>query len=818
MRVAAAVAALAGGAVIVAFLWALLGPLPADPAARLPAGPTVYLDRNGQLLYRSPADDRALALRVGLSAIPSSLRLATIATEDARFYARPIGLDPLALLRAGWQSLRSGRLTGGGSTIEEQLARQLYFAPAARRSRSPLRKLQEWVWALRLGRHYGHDRLLELYLNAVDYGNGAVGAEAAAQVYFGKPARDLDLAQAALLAGLVQAPSRYDPLRYPMAALARRREALGLMARRGYITPAQQAAAAAEPLALAPIQRPLLAPHFVALVRQQAQQALGAERVAAGGLVVRTTLDLGLQRAAEAAVAHRLELLKAHDVSDAAVVALDPQSGEILALVGGADYFDPARGGNVNAALALRQPGSAIKPVIYAAALIGGMTAASELDDVHQNFPAGEYGSFAPDDYDTTFHGPVPLRVALASSLNVPAVETLQRVGRDAALQVAARLGLGGLADSSARLSLALGGGETRLLDLTAAYAAFANGGLWQPSRTVTRVEDARGRTVLRPPRAQPQQAVSAQVAYLLTDILSDDDARALGFGYHSVLELNRPAAVKTGTTADFHDNWTVGYTPDLVVGVWTGNADGHPMRDVSGVSGAAPIWREVMERALAGKPVRPFVRPEGIISAVVCSPTGLLPGPDCPRPTAERFVEGTEPHEREQYYRALAVCAETGQLADAGCAGPIVSRVFPFPPPTLVPWMREAGVELPPIPPYFGLPGIGAPPTGTPGSSRTGAGAALVITSPDAGAVYHVTPAIPADEQRLPLGAVAALAGVTRVGFTIDGIPAGESTAPPYQVAWRLSAGDHLLRATAFDVAGAEVASASIRFAVLGP
>jgi len=412
----------------------------------------------------------------------------------------------------------------------------------------------------------------------------------------------------------------------------------------------------------------------------------------------------------------------------------------------------------------------------------------------------------------------VPLRVALASSLNVPAVETLQRVGRDAALQVAARLGLGDLADSGARLSLALGGGEVRLLDLTAAYAAFDNGGLWQPPLAVTRVDAGGGGAVFRPPPARPQQALSAQVAYLLTDMLSDDDARALGFGYHSVLELDRPAAVKTGTTSDFHDNWTVGYTPDLVVGVWTGNADGRPMRDISGVSGAAPIWRELMERAHAGKPARPFARPEGIVSEVVCSPTGLLPGPDCPRPTAERFIDGTQPREREQYYRALDICAATGRLADTGCAGPVVRRVFPFPPPALVPWLREAGVELPPVAPYVAPSGSSEQPLDTLARPAPGPGAALIITSPDAGAVYHITPALPAEAQRLPLGAEGAIVGIARVRFTIDGSPAGEADAPPYQVAWRLAPGDHLLRVAALDAASAELAAASIVFTVLGP
>lgn len=807
---AIAVVALATGAVTV-FLWALLGALPAEPSARLPASPAVFLDRNGLVLYALPANGQELRLWTPLGQIAPAARRATLATEDGRFYQRPIGLDPLAMARAAWNGLFSGGSAGGGSTIEEQLARTLYLAPAQRGERSLGRKAQEWVWALRLGHRFSHDRLLELYLNAVDYGNGAAGIEAAAQIYFGKPARDLDLAESALLAGLPQSPTRYDPLRYPQAALARRNQVLALMRSHGQISRTEQRAAAAEPLGLAPRQHPLEAPHFVALVRAQLEQRLGSGRVAAGNLVVQTTLDLGLQRTAEETVTRRLADLNEHDVNDAALVALDPRTGELLALVGGADYFDPARGGAFDAALAPRQPGSAIKPVIYAAALGSGLTAASELDDVHQSF-AGDDAAYAPSDYDNTFHGPVTLRVALASSLNVPAVEAFARTGREPVLRTASALGLDSLAQSAAGLSLALGGGEVPLLDLTAAYGAFGQGGVWRRPLAYTRVLDGGGRTLLA---AEPEsrQALSPEVAYLLTDILADDDARALGFGYHSALELDRPAAVKTGTTSDFRDNWTIGYTPQLVVGVWTGNADGHPMRDVSGVSGAAPIWREVMERALAGRPAQSFTRPDGLTFVTVCPPTGLLPGPDCPHPAGEWFVAGSEPAATEQYYRALQLCPATGLLYSNACSAPPVRRVFPFPSPELVPWMRAAGIELPPLPPYADVP---VPPGASLPSDKSPADAArAVILSPDGGSTYHISSELPRAQQAL-IFEVAAVPGVASVRLSVDGTVVATLQEPPYRTAWQLEPGTHRFTAEALAADGSVLARNEVTVAVV--
>ena len=432
---------------------------------------------------------------------------------------------------------------------------------------------------------------------------------------------------------------------------------------------------------------------------------MGEAAVAQGDLRVYTSLDLDLQQSAQAAVAWHVGQLKDRNVTNGAVVAIDPQTGQVLAMVGSADYFDADIDGAVNLTLAERQPGSSIKPVVYAAALEAGFTPASPLLDVPTTLKTRRGEPYAPNNYDFTFHGVVPLREALASSYNVPAVRVLAAIGVERAFEMGRRLGLTTFRDPSRYdLSLTLGGGEVRLLDLTAAYAAFAIGGVRVDPVAVLRVEDSAGNVLYEAPPPSREPVVSPQTAYLISDILSDNDARAPAFGLNSPLRLDRPAAAKTGTTTDFRDNWTVGYTPQLAVGVWVGNADNSPMRNVSGVDGAAPIWRDVMETALKGEPAEAFAEPEGIEQASVCLPSGLLPTPYCQRQRTEVFAAGTAPTAQDDYYRPVLVCDATGQAVtpgDTSCPGSASERVFAFVPLEAIPWAREAGIALPPLPPY---------------------------------------------------------------------------------------------------------------------
>ncbi|MDE3096258.1 MAG: penicillin-binding protein 1C [Chloroflexota bacterium] len=801
-------------AIAAVLAWAAfyLAPLPPPPAAPALPESTKILDASGRVLYDSsgPADTRSTY--VPLRDLPVRLRQAVVATEDASFYDNP-GVDLRAIARAAFTDLVHGQVRSGGSTITQQLARNLYFDPQQRASENPLRKIREALLALRIDRSMSKDRVLELYLNRVYFGNLAYGVESAARTYFGKGARDLDLAESALLVGLLQSPASYDPFTHAGAARARQATVLGRMVATGDITRAEAAAASAEPLRFNPRPFPIEAPHFVAWVRQLLPGLVGTGAVAAGGLRVYTTLDLDLQRAAQTAVDRQVAALKDHNLTDGAVVAIDPATGAVRAMVGSADYFDASIDGAYNVALAERQPGSSIKPIIYAAALEAGFTPASELLDIPTTLQTRQRQPYAPNNYDMTFHGPVPLREALASSYNVPAVRVLAAVGIDRAVALGRRMGLTTFGDPARYdLSLTLGGGEVRLLDLTAAYAGFAAGGVRVDPVAVLRVEDAGGRVLYRAPAPARERVVSPATAYLIGDILSDSDARAPGFGYNSPLQLDVRAAVKTGTTTDFRDNWTVGYTRDLVVGVWAGNADNTPIRDVSGVDGAAPIWRDVMNSAATGHPPRAFVQPPGIERVAVCLPSGLLPTPACPRQRLELFAAGTAPVRADDYYREVSVCDATG-VPEAGCAGATTVRVYAFVPSEAIPWARAAGVPLPPVPPYE-LTGAVAPAAG---GAIPAHAPALRLVSPAAGVTLHLTRALRPQDQAIAVEAVPS-AAVRWVELYVDGARIGRTASAPYRVNWQVSAGTHAFRARALASDGTELWSGTTTIFVEAP
>lgn len=802
---------------LLAYAALYLAPLPAAPEPGALPQSTKILDREGRLLYDSAGSTDAHHTYMPIDQMPARLKQAVIATEDSSFYSNP-GIEPRAIMRAAFTNLRHGEARSGGSTITQQLARNLYFDPKERASTSPLRKIREAVLALRLDRSLSKDEILEQYLNRVHFGNLAYGVEAAAHTYFGKGTRDLDLAESALLAGLLQSPAGYDPFTRMEAAKARQRVVLGRIVEEGYISQEEADAAWAEPLALNPTPFPIEAPHFVAWVQQQLPGLVGEDAVARGDLRVYTSLDLDLQRSAQAAVIAHVAELEDHNVANGAVVAIDPATGEVLAMVGSADYFDAGIDGAVNMALAERQPGSSIKPVVYAAALEAGFTPASPLLDVPTSLATRNGDPYAPNNYDFTFHGVVPLREALASSYNVPAVRVLAAIGIDRALEMGRRLGLTSLRDPSRYdLSLTLGGGEVRLLDLTAAYAAFAAGGTRVDPVAVMRVEDSAGNVLYEAPPAGRERVLSPETAYLISDILSDNEARAPGFGLHSPLRLGRPAAVKTGTTGDFRDNWTVGYTPDLAVGVWAGNADNSPMRRISGVDGAAPIWRDVMTTALIGLPPKQVPEPEGIRRVLVCLPSGLLPTPYCQRQRPELFAAGTVPTEEDDYYRPVLVCDATGEAVmsgDGGCPGAVSERVFSFVPLEAIPWARQAGVALPPLPPYS------AAPVPSPGGLANAPGAgqtALRLVSPADGAVLHLSRELRPEDQALAIEALAAMEA-RYVELYVDGAPIASASAAPYRALWQLREGVHELQARAVDAAGNETWSDPVTVTVLPP
>ncbi|HZY44579.1 MAG TPA: PBP1A family penicillin-binding protein, partial [Anaerolineae bacterium] len=638
---------------------------------------TKIVDRYGRLLYEIADPHRGKHTPVKLSDIPPYCQQATIATEDANYYSHP-GVDVVGILRAVWINLQGGEVLSGGSTITQQLARNLLLSPEERSQRTITRKLRESILAWRITQQFSKDDILDLYLNEVYYGNLAYGIEAAAQTYFGKPVGQLDLAECALLGGLPQSPATYDPLIDLKAALVRQATVLDLMLKQNDITPDQLSLAKAETLHFASVPFPIEAPHFVAYVRQWLEDRYGLEAIYTQGLVVTTTLDLDLQNTAQSIAQRQIANLKkdqpdqpGKNVNDAAMLAMNPIDGEIYVMLGSPDYFDAQIDGAVNATIAHRQPGSSIKPLTYAAAFDptapDPLTPASMILDVRSSFPTREGDPYLPKNYDLTFHGPASARTALASSFNIPAVKVLQHVGLDRMIGLARNIGITTFGQPDRYgLALTLGGGEVRLIDMVAAYSAFANGGHKIDPVAVLQVSDATGSVLYKASPQQGAQVLDARVAYLITDILSDNTARAPGFGEYSVLRLDRPAAAKTGTTTDWRDNWTLGYTPDLVTGVWVGNADNKPMEHVSGVTGAGPIWHDFMLAALKGKPAQKFTRPAGLIDFDVCATSGLLPTPYCPFTQREVFIQGTQPTQPDNLYRPIKIDVATGLPATA--------------------------------------------------------------------------------------------------------------------------------------------------------
>lgn len=811
-------------------------PGPEQSRTRIQRPSTQILDRHGRLLYEVIDPNGSKQTPLPLDQMPTACRQAVIATEDKLFYEHP-GVDLLAIGRAVWQNTQAGTTVSGASTITQQLARNLLLDADERYEQTLRRKLREAWLAWRLEHVYSKDQLLELYLNQAYFGNFAVGIEAAAQAYFGVSARELDVAQCALLAGLLQSPSTYNPLIDPAAARNRQTVVLRLMTEQGYLDAQQADLARHEPLQYAATPFPIQAPHFVMFVNNWLERQFGSDAVLRGGLRVTTTLDLDWQNRAQAIAQRRLQDLRAdrkaspnRRVDNAALVALHPQTGQIVAMLGSPDYFDDRIQGNVNAALSLRQPGSAIKPLTYAAAFdpkraqAAGkppLTPATLVSDVRTAFPTREGDPYVPLNYDLQFHGPVLLRDALGSSFNVPAVKVLQHVGVPALVDLAQQLGISSfVAQDDFGLALTLGGGEVRLLELTAAYGAFANGGQRVVPTAVLQVADTEGNVLYHAAEAAANavqhQVLSPQVAYLITSILSDNNARLPTFGGHSLLRLtgDRPAAVKTGTTTDWKDNWTIGYTPDLVVGVWVGNADNTPMQGISGVTGAGPIWHDFMENVLRDQPMQTFTRPPGLVDVEICADSGQLATTLCPRTRWEVFLDGTQPTQADTMHQLVTLDSRTGQRATS--TTPAANRVYKnywVLPPDLLEWARAHGIEQPPP---LGAAGVtAAVRDSSPSTLGTLDTAPLVLTSPDAARVYRISPAQPLDTQEVKVVARGNVP-LRQVTILVNDQPLDSRDDSQLSTWWRLQPGQHTFQATGVTLDGKVVKSEPIVITVI--
>ncbi len=586
-------------------------PHPTELTARVPQVSTKIYDRNGNLLYKIYKDENRSI--VPLTQIPIHVRLSTLAAEDAEFYNNP-GFSIKGILRAIVQNAQSRSLQGG-STITQQLVKNVLLSP----EKTITRKIKEIVLSVEVEATYTKDQILEMYLNQVSYGGTAYGIEEAGEEYFGKNVKDIDLAEAAFLAGLPQSPTSYSPYgQNPELGINRQREVLHLMTVNKFITSAQEEEAAKEKLVFIPNKNQILAPHFVMYVRQMLVDKYGEDMVEKGGLEVTTSLDLPTQELSEKVVSEEVGKLKNLNVGNGAALVVKPQTGEILAMVGSANYFDNSHDGQVNVTTRLRQPGSSIKVVNYAYALESSKyTPATIINDSLITYVTPGSPPYSPVNYDGKYKGNINLRTALAESRNIPAVKVLASYGVSKMVAQGQTMGIESWTDPSKfGLSLTLGGGAVTALDMARVYSTLANQGKTPLLMPILTVKDYKGR-VLENNSPKVGQSLDQRVAFLLTNILSDNNARAPEFGLNSYLVIpNHPeVAVKTGTSNDLRDNWTDGYNQDYLVITWVGNNNNAPMsRIASGVTGASPIWNKIMSALLKDKTSVDWKVPDGVV------------------------------------------------------------------------------------------------------------------------------------------------------------------------------------------------------------
>jgi len=675
------------GPIIAVLVWIFWGlPLPTKLASNNFPVSTKILDRNGKLIYEIYTDQRRTP--VTLSDLPDYLKQATISIEDKDFYKHH-GFSYTGIVRAAYNIVFKRKLEGG-STLTQQLVKNALLTP----DRTIRRKIREFALTMVVESIYQKDQILEMYLNQIPYGSTAYGIEAASELYFNKQAKDLTLAEAALLAGLPAAPTRYSPFgAHPDLAKGRQETVLSRMVEDGYITQEQADDAKSQPIVYADTEAPK-APHFALWVKEQLVDKYGENVVEQGGLRVTTTLDLDLQEFAQDSVATEVGKLQKQKVGNGAAIVTRPKTGEILAMVGSKDYFAQDEDGKVNVVFSERQPGSSIKPLNYALALKDGkITPSTVLADVPTCFSVAGQPSYCPVNYDGLFHGAIEARFALGNSFNIPAVRVLALNGVDNFVDFARMMGLTTLKDASNYgLSLTLGGGEVRPYDMAEAFGVFANQGIKQPLISILKIEDWKGKVLYQQDvnELEGDRVLNPDVTFLISQILYDNNARSAAFGASSYLNVSGhpEVSVKTGTTNDRRDNWTLGYTADAVVVTWVGNNDNSPMGGaVSGVSGASPIFNKVMKNVL-DKAEKGFYnpqdeghawpqQPDSVVGRTVCADTGFVPAgpednPGCPT-RFEYFLEDHLPEQAQTTTADLLIDKTTGTIAAADLAPELI-------------------------------------------------------------------------------------------------------------------------------------------------
>lgn len=625
---------------------------------------TKIFDRNGELLYEIYTDQNRTPIKI--KTLPEYVKWATISAEDKDFYQHH-GFSFTGITRAAFNTFFRQKLQGG-STITQQLVKNALLT----QDRTLRRKIRELVLTIAVEAIFTKDEILEMYLNRSPYGGTAWGIEAASKTYFDKSASELSLAEASLLAGLPASPTRYSPFgARPELAKQRQAFVLNRMVEDKRLSPEEAEQAKNEPLVYRQLTNQIKAPHFVMYVKDQLVERYGEAKVEQGGLRVTTTLDSSLQDFAQTTVASEVAKLKSANVSNGAILITKPETGEILAMVGSKDYFDKEIQGNFNVTTALRQPGSSVKPVNYALGLeTKKATLATVFNDIPTCFPNGSQPVYCPDNYDNSFHGAVQLRFALGNSYNIPAVKMLKLNTLEEFLPFAQKMGLVTLQDPSRYgLSLTLGGGEVRMIDMVVAFGVLANQGIKQPLISILKVEDYQDKVLEENQLEEGEQVLSAETAYLISHALLDNNARSAAFGATNYLQVrgHPEVSVKTGTTNDKRDNWTIGYNPDFLTAVWVGNNDNSPMSAIaSGVTGASPIWNKIMAFTLKDQIQAWPIKPETVVGAEICSLSGKAPNPEqgengCPT-RFEYFIEGTVPTDIENLRQNILIDKDTGQ------------------------------------------------------------------------------------------------------------------------------------------------------------
>lgn len=625
------------------------------------------LDRNGKLLYDLYSEERNDPIQI--ANVPGTLKEATVAVEDKDFYKHG-GVDPLTPFRIVYNYVFRGGRVVGGSTLTQQLVKNALLKT---NERTPLRKFNEFILALQIERKYSKDQILEFYFNETPYGGNTLGVGAASQIYFGKTVDKLNLVESAILAGLPQRPSAYSPFSGKAADDGTplwKWRALGVLRRMtedNYISSEQydQAVKDLDTVTFAKANSSLTAPHFVFYVRDLLEKEFGEAAVAKGGLEVTTSLDLDMQNKAQASVQTELEKVKDLNITNGAAIAMNPKTGEILSMIGSVDYNSTTIDGKFNVAVdGLRQPGSSIKPVTYLGMFRKGFTPATMLADVPTTFQRNDKEKpYEPKNYDGKFRGPVNLRNSLGNSLNIPAVKSLAIVGIKDWLALAYDMGFPTLEPTDSNmskfgLSATLGGAEVHLIDTVTSYSAFANGGTKVEPVAILKVTDKDGHVLREFKPTQGRRVISPEEAFLISNVLSDNAARSAAFGANSQLNIGPGVAVKTGTTNDQKDNWTIGWSQDIIVGTWVGNNNSTPMKKVaSGITGASPIWRDIIQEALKnGYKAPEWTAPEGVEKVDLDAISGY-PSHDNYPGKEDWVIKGTKPTGPDPIHTKLKVC-----------------------------------------------------------------------------------------------------------------------------------------------------------------